>query len=717
MRDPIVAMAAARQRRRKYYVIGLVIVLIVYLVACYVVAPDRMPSLAQRGLAAGFVGLALGLYWLVTGEAEIPEELAYRVRRGQSVDFGRLARSQRPRRKALRIPRVGEISWRAIGAAVLVLVLGGWWLSPFAPVIVRPAELEDLTVPLGEEILAAELVMPGEGLAVLQWPMIPPKAKQLARYVRDQDGFGQRALRALAEERFDDARAMLAEAARDGVTPARLVAMVRGQTELFDGRFSEAVAWYAKAIEAAPDDAPLRAQAAVAWLHAGGVAQAEALVSEAAEKVKTLGEDDPARAVVLHVQAVVALAAGRDLEAAPGWCARSRTVFEKVHGRQHPLVAASLNNQAVLYAIQGKYDGAVPLFDGARDVYRAALGPDDPHVAGVQGNLMVIDVLSASLEQAERRLAQVLETVGPRLRDDHPARAVWLAAGALGPLERNDLETAQRRAGQGLTLAEKAAAAELPCVAAAAQTLARIAAARAQYAKASQYTLRAAAAIRKYWHEKHPFMAEVLIDQARILICQGRLDEAEAACEQGLALGREGFGPSHPWVASGLLARARIEMARDRARSARPLVEEALRIRRGVFGKSHPDVAEALAALASLDNSPRSYPEGVARFQEAIDMTRRALGDGDPRVARLWFGLGELHLQRANVAEADACLAKAQAIQEQALVEYHPELAATLEARASALPRLEPPQTQRAEQLRARAKTIRQNHAAQDRAN
>ena len=56
-------------------------------------------------------------------------------------------------------------------------------------------------------------------------------------------------------------------------------------------------------------------------------------------------------------------------------------VAEKTFGSDHPNVATSLNNLAMLYTAQGRYAKAEPLYKRALAIYEKTLGPDHPHVA------------------------------------------------------------------------------------------------------------------------------------------------------------------------------------------------------------------------------------------------------------------------------------------------------------------------------------------------
>ncbi|NIS69438.1 MAG: tetratricopeptide repeat protein, partial [Proteobacteria bacterium] len=76
-------------------------------------------------------------------------------------------------------------------------------------------------------------------------------------------------------------------------------------------------------------------------------------------------------------------------------------VAEKTFGPNHPNVATSLNNLALLYKAQGKYSEAEPLYKRALKIWEKALGKDHPHVAQSLNNL-------AAIYQAQGRYAEAL---------------------------------------------------------------------------------------------------------------------------------------------------------------------------------------------------------------------------------------------------------------------------------------------------------------------
>jgi tetratricopeptide (TPR) repeat protein len=81
--------------------------------------------------------------------------------------------------------------------------------------------------------------------------------------------------------------------------------------------------------------------------------------------------------------------AGKFAEAVP-LAQRVLAIREKALGADHPDVAASLNNLALLYANQGRYADAEPLYKPALAIREKALGPNHPDIAQSLNNLALL---------------------------------------------------------------------------------------------------------------------------------------------------------------------------------------------------------------------------------------------------------------------------------------------------------------------------------------
>ncbi|VDM47268.1 unnamed protein product [Toxocara canis] len=131
--------------------------------------------------------------------------------------------------------------------------------------------------------------------------------------------------------------------------------------------------------------------------------EAANLLNEALHiREKCLGEDHPAVAATLNNLAVLYGKRNKYKDAEP-LCKRALEIREKVLGADHPDVAKQLNNLALLCQNQGKYDEMERYCRRALKIYETKVGPDDPNVAKMKNNLS-----SALLKQGKYKEAEIL---------------------------------------------------------------------------------------------------------------------------------------------------------------------------------------------------------------------------------------------------------------------------------------------------------------------
>ncbi|MGB3188457.1 MAG: CHAT domain-containing protein, partial [Limnoraphis sp.] len=119
---------------------------------------------------------------------------------------------------------------------------------------------------------------------------------------------------------------------------------------------------------------------------------------------------------------------GRYDEAEPLY-QRSLAIYEKALGGNHPDVANSLHNLALLYRDQGRYSEAEPLYQRSLAIREKALGENHPDVAQSLNNLALlyqvqgdttqaINFLSRGLDVEEQNLNVLLATGSERQKQD-----------------------------------------------------------------------------------------------------------------------------------------------------------------------------------------------------------------------------------------------------------------------------------------------------------
>ena len=108
---------------------------------------------------------------------------------------------------------------------------------------------------------------------------------------------------------------------------------------------------------------------------------------------------------------------------------------EALYGPNHPNLADSLSNLAILYNQSGAYDKAQPLYERALRIYETAHGPAHPDVAHTLTDLAVLHLEQASYwifccDGCTIRLPAVLGTALPCVSVLHrpfPRRALCLS--------------------------------------------------------------------------------------------------------------------------------------------------------------------------------------------------------------------------------------------------------------------------------------------------
>ena len=132
-----------------------------------------------------------------------------------------------------------------------------------------------------------------------------------------------------------------------------------------------------------------------------------------------LGPEHPSVAITLNNLAVLYKSMG-DYEKALPLYQRALDICENVLGPQHPSVATTLNNLAVLYESMGDYEKALPLYQRALDISENVLGPQHPSVATTLNDLAGLYKSMGDYEKALPFYQRALEILKNKLGSAHP---------------------------------------------------------------------------------------------------------------------------------------------------------------------------------------------------------------------------------------------------------------------------------------------------------
>lgn len=326
----------------------------------------------------------------------------------------------------------------------------------------------------------------------------------------------------------------------------------------------------------------------------------------------------------LHEQSVKLREAGQYREAQQ-LAERALVLWEQALGPEHPEVAKSLNNLALLYSYRGDYREAERLHTRALAIREQALGPDHSDVGASLYNL-------ANL---------------------YSDRGEYAAA-----------ESLYRRA---LAIREKALGPEHVYVGGILDSLALVYYRRGDYAGAEPLYQRALAIVQKALGPEHPYVAIVLNNLANLYDDREDNAEAERLHRRALAIREKALGPEHPYVASGLNNLALLYQERGDSDGAEKLYLRSLTIKEKVLGLDHPDVANTLNNLATLYSDRGEYDRAESLLKRSLAIREKVFGAVHPQISTGLFTLSLLRLRQDRPLEARTLLQQALDIQEQHL--------------------------------------------------
>jgi len=312
------------------------------------------------------------------------------------------------------------------------------------------------------------------------------------------------------------------------------------------------------------------------------------------------------------------------------WYTQCLLVSQTQLGADHPDVATSLNNLALLYGYQGRYSEAEPLFQQSLAIREQQLGADHLLVATSLNGLGLLYWEQGRFSEAEPLLQRSLAIREQQLGLNHPYTAQSL----------NDLALLYRYQGR--------------------------------YSEAEPLFQRSLAIREQQLGADHPDVAVSLSDLAGFYRAQGRYGEAEPLLQRSLAIREQQLGADHLDVAGSLNNLALLYCNQRRYSEAEILFQQSLAIREQQLGADHLDVAGSLNNLANLYCDQGRYSEAEPLYQRALDVLKQALGEANPNVGRGLDDLATLHAIQGHDQVAETLYVEAWEILKQGLGAEHP---------------------------------------------
>lgn len=288
-------------------------------------------------------------------------------------------------------------------------------------------------------------------------------------------------------------------------------------------------------------------------------------------------------------------------------------------GPDDPDFGRSLNALGTLYNRQGRYQDAEKLLRQSVEVLAESLGPDSPDLAEAQMQLGLNCFLLGRHQEAEvlyRRALQIRESaLGP----ESPEVATNLAH--LGFLLNNQerYRDAEGYLSRALTIREAALGADHFQVADSLDLLGDVYANEARNAQAQSLYLRSLDIKRKVYSPDHPLIAESHFALGRVYAAQGQAEAATRHLNDGLAIVERALGPQHINLSRGLQPLGMLLANQGKWAEAADAFRRLVAVYESAVGSQHRWVGEA------LNNLGWTLSDGLHQYAEAESVLRRAV--------------------------------------------------------------------------------------------
>jgi eukaryotic-like serine/threonine-protein kinase len=283
---------------------------------------------------------------------------------------------------------------------------------------------------------------------------------------------------------------------------------------------------------------------------------------------------------------------------------------------------ATLGN---IYEQLGKLDQADALLNSALEQRKKLYGPDNADVAESLVALGLLRDDQARLADAAKLVSDGLAMTKRHSPPDSPA--VARATTAIGRVQddRGNYDAAIKTLDDSVRV--QSAKGDSPDLAASLYELANAHFYAGHYDQSQSLNERLLPMYRQIYGDRHPRVADVLVNLGAIKYDLGHYTEAEAFDRQALSIVQDWYGTDNPETAEDLTILARALVKEKRYGEANDLLQNSLAIKERVYGNVHPSLASSLNELGSLALQQDKYADAERDFTQMASIYRSIYGE------------------------------------------------------------------------------------------
>ena len=329
-----------------------------------------------------------------------------------------------------------------------------------------------------------------------------------------------------------------------------------------------------------------------------------------------------------------------------------RGVREAQNLKQDPKIQAELYlTLGSIFELLGQFSRADTLINGALAIQRATLGPAHRETAPALIELAMLRSREAKYPEALSTARQARAMIAASYPRSHPlaARAVAIVGRVFTDQGDYDsalvaLDTAAAMMAEGDSVST-----ELTEVL---NLLANAHFYAGHYAAADSINRRLLTISRRLYGDRHPSVADDLINIGAVQFEQGHFAQAESYYREALGILRGWYGNQNAETGSALTMLARAVVNQERYDEASRLVKEALAIYQKVYGSAHPRVASALNEVGRIAQKQGRLDEAEKAFRQMIEIYQTIYHDKHYLIGIALSNLAGVYQERGESGQA-----------------------------------------------------------------
>ena len=323
-----------------------------------------------------------------------------------------------------------------------------------------------------------------------------------------------------------------------------------------------------------------------------------------------------------------------------------------------------------VYENLGKLEEANKLLNISLDQRKALFGADSPEYADALIVLAGLRDAQAKFDEAEKLARQGLDVSKHHLAPNHPA--IGKATALLGKI-LEDRGTYP----EAIAVLEEAARLQSTSDASRADLSASLTELANSHFYAGHYDTseslnqRLLAMDRELYGERHPHVADDVINLGAIQYERGRFSEAERFYRQGLDITQSFYGKDHPATASALTMLGRALISQGKLDEGAGILQQALAIQEKVYGKVHPRVAGTLNELGKIAQRRGQLDEAETELSRAVEIYKSIYAGKHYYIGIALSNLAGVLVDRKEYGRAEKLFQEALQIYSQTLASDH----------------------------------------------